>query len=87
LKGYVVKSKLKDAAITFQEDGVLFTGFELPEKTKTEGNSPEKKENKSLLSGYKAIGIQHLQTTGKFFRDQYATKLNKDGPSVSHGVL
>jgi hypothetical protein len=43
--------------------------------------------NGSLLSGYKNCRIKHLRSTGKCFRDEYATKLNEDGPSVSHGVF
>jgi hypothetical protein len=42
---------------------------------------------RSVVSGYKTRGINHLRSTGKCFREQYATKLNKDGPSVSHGVF
>jgi hypothetical protein len=41
----------------------------------------------SLLSGYKICRIKHLRSSGKCFRDEYATKHNEDGPSVSHGVF
>jgi len=41
----------------------------------------------SLLSGYKNCRIKHLRSTGKCLQDEYATKLNEDRPSVSHGVF
>jgi ABC-type lipoprotein export system ATPase subunit len=62
-------------AVVCDADQIIYAHLD-----KTSGNT-------AVVSGYKTRGLKHLRSTGKCFRDQYSTKLNKDGPSVSHGVF